>query len=169
MNLYELENEYQTLLDMLESEDASEEAIKETMAMILLDIDDKAENYGKVLEQLKADAEALKQAKLRIAKKQAAIENGIDRLRSALLSVMLLTGRNKIKTPLYTFSATSRWKAVLDVADDQVPDEFKKVTVKADTAAIEKWLKSFNRDEGGNNCTTCEWAHLEQVESLTVR
>lgn len=169
MNLYKLENEYQTLLDMLESEDASEEAIKETMAMILLDIDDKAENYGKVLEQLKADAEALKQAKLRIAKKQAAIENGIDRLRSALLSVMLLTGRSKIKTPLYTFSATSRWKAVLDVADDQVPDEFKKVTVKADTAAIEKWLKSFNRDEGGNNCTTCEWAHLEQVESLTVR
>lgn len=30
MNLYKLENEYQTLLDMLESEDASEEAIKKT-------------------------------------------------------------------------------------------------------------------------------------------
>ena len=60
MTLYDLENDYLELLTMLEEdpEEADETAIHDTLSMILLDIDEKIEGYGKVLKQLQADAEA---------------------------------------------------------------------------------------------------------------
>lgn len=172
MTLYDLENDYLELLTMLEEdpEEADETAIHDTLSMILLDIDEKIEGYGKVLKQLQADAEALKQEKMRIARKQSGIEKNIERLRGAMLHAMLLTGRNKIKTKLFSFSTRSTWKPILDVPVDEIPIEFwKPVKPEADMKAIEKWLKEFNPDVSGNNCTTCEWAHLDQVETLMVR
>ena len=76
MTLHALEDEYLALLTMLEEdpEEADEAAIHDTISMILLDIDEKAEGYGKVLKQLQADAAMLKEEKMRIAKKQATKE-----------------------------------------------------------------------------------------------
>lgn len=171
MTLYELGQEYVDLLGLLEEEhtEDEDEAVRNALGEILLNIDEKAEGYGKVLKQMQADAEALKAEKLRIAARQAAIEAGIERLRNALKSAMLLTGKTKIKTSLFTFGVSSRWKAFLDVPVEEIPDEFKVVSVKADTKGIEKWLKEFNPEISDNNCTKCDWAHLDQVETLTVR
>ena len=172
MTLYQLTDEFLNLLTMLEEdpEEAEEQAIHETISMILLDIDEKAEGYGQVLKQLQADADALKAEKLRIAKKQATIEANIERLRKALLHAMLLTGKTKIKTKLFSFSTRSAWKPFLDKPVDEIPVEFwKPIRPEADMKAVEKWLKEFNPEISGNNCTECEWAHLEQVDSLTVR
>ena len=163
MTLYELTSEYQDLLAMLEDEDADEQAIRDTLELIALDIEDKEEGYGMVLKQLQADAEALKVEKMRLAKRQAAIERGIDSLRERLKYSMLITGKTKIKTKLFSFCTQTRWKAFLDVTEDRVPEEFRKVTIKADTVAIEKWLKD------GSNAADCEWAHLEPVDILIVR
>lgn len=172
MTLYELGNEYVELLALLEEEHSEDEdeAVRNALAEILLNIDEKAEGYGKVLKQMQADTEALKAEKLRIAKRQATIEAGMERLRNALKSAMLLTGKTKIKTSLFSFGIQNRWKAVLDVPVAEIPQDFWKVKdPEADMKAVEKWLKEFNPDISGNNCTTCEWAHLDQVETLTVR
>lgn len=166
--LYQLTEEHQELLAMLEEEEldeTKEQAIKETLAMIAMDIADKAEGYCMVLKQLQADAEAVKAEKLRLAKRQSSIENGIERLREALKHSMLITGHTKIKTPLFTLNTSSRWKAFLDVPEDQIPEEFQKVTIKADMKAIEEWLKK----DQCTNAQECEWARLEQVENLTIR
>lgn len=166
--LYELTHEHIELMDMLEADEldeTKEEAIKETLAMIAMDIAEKAEGYCMVLKQMQADAEAIKAEKLRLAKRQSAIENGIERLREALKHSMLITGHTKIKTPLFTLNTSSRWKAFLDVPDDQIPVEFQKVTIKADMKAIEEYLKK----DQCTNAQVCEWARLEQVEILTIR
>lgn len=163
MTLYELKTEYQELLDLLEDGDAEEQAVTDTLSMILADIEDKAEDYCKVMKQLQADAEALKVEKMRIAQKQSGIERNIDRMRGALLHTMLLTGKRKIKKPLFSISTSIRYKAFLDVPEDLIPKEFQKVTVKADSKAIEDWLKT------GPNASECHWAHLEPVDSLTIR
>lgn len=169
MNLFELSQDLNELVDMLE-EDPENEAIKDTIGMLLLDLDDKAEAYVHVIQQLEADAAQAKELKMKIAKKQAAAEKGADRLRTALKDAMLLTGRTKIKRPTCTISTTSRWKAFLDKPVNEIPEEFWKVKEpEADMKAVEKWLKEFNPEISGNNCTECEWAHLDQVETLTVR
>ena len=163
MTLYELTKEYQDLLAMLEDEDADEQAINDTLELIALDIEEKAEGYGMVLKQMQADAEALKNEKMRLARRQTAIERNYDRLRERLKYSMLITGKTKIKTKLFTFGTQTRWKAFIDVAEDRVPEEFQKIYIKADTTAIEKWLKD------GSNSADCDWAHLEPVDILTVR
>lgn len=162
MKLYELTTEYLHLLDVLEDEDASEEAIRDTMGMILEDITDKIEDCGKVLKQLRADAEALKAEKLRLASRQAAIERGEERLREAIRLAMAVTNQRKIKTGLFTFGLTKQNKVVLDVPEEALPIEFQKVTVKADTKALKEYLM---RDEND----LCGLAHFETVDTLTVR
>ena len=158
-SLYELSQEYQALLEILEDGEASEEAINDTMGLILDDIEDKMEGYGKVLKTMQADAEALKQEKMRIAARQKAIENGMERLRDRLKAALQITGQKKVKTKLFTFGITTREKAVLDVDLTDIPEEFVKVTYEAKMNDITKYLKE-NR---------AYFAHLEQVDSLTVR
>lgn len=168
MKLYELTENLVNLVEMLE-EDPENEAIKETISMLLLDLDDKAEDYVHVIRQLEADALMAKTEKQRLANKQKAAENAAQRMRDALKDAMLITGRTKIKRATCSISVSSRWDAVIDVDVNDLPEEFKKVTVEPRKAEITKWLKAYDPDKEGTNLETCDWAHLEQSEVLTVR
>lgn len=168
MKLYELTEDLTQLIEMLE-DDPENEAIKETIGMLLLDLDDKAEDYVHVIRQLEADAEMAKAEKQRLAKKQSAAENAAKRMRDYLKDAMLITGRTKIKRPTCSIGITTRWETVLDVDVNDLPDEFKRVTVEPKKAEITKWLKAYNPDKEEANLASCDWAHLEQTESLTVR
>ena len=152
MTLYEMEQRYRSFLDMAEEGELSEEALQDMREYLLTDIAEKLEGYGCVLKQLQADAEAVKAEKLRLAGKQATLEKNIDRLREAMKTAMLLTDQRKVKTALFTFSTTTRLKTIVDVEESKIPPQWQKVTIKADTKGIE-----------------VPWAHLEQVQSLTVR
>lgn len=168
MTLYEMTEEMRSLLEMLE-EDPENEAIQETINLALMDLEDKAEDYVHVIRQLEADASAAKAEKARLAAKQSAAENGAKRMRDYLKDAMVLTGRTKIKRPTCSIGITTRWETVLDVDVNDLPDEFKKVTVEPKKAEITKWLKAYNPDKEEANLASCDWAHLEQTESLTVR
>lgn len=160
MTLYNLKTEYLELLALLEDPDVSEETVRDTLSMVLEDINDKVEDYGKVLKQMEADREALKAEKMRLALRQQAIENGIERLREGIKSAMLITGQKKIKTQLFTFGLSTRKKLVLDVSADGVPYEYATVTIKPDTKKITEAI--------GKGCAI-DFAHFEEAESLTIR
>lgn len=162
MYLYNFKDDYLKLLNLTDEEEVSEEAIRDTMALILQGGNEAAENLGKVLKQTEADAEALKAEKLRLARKQSQKEHAIDTMREVLRSWMLLTHQRKIKTGLFTFGLTKQNKVVLDVPEEALPIEFQKVTVKADTKALKDYLM---RDEAD----LCGLAHFETVDTLTVR
>ena len=162
MNLYPLTQKYQSLLDLLEDGEAPEEAINDTMSMIVEDIKDESEDCCMVLKQLQADKEALKAEKQRIAAKESAIQRNIERMRGAMLHAMLLTGLNKIKTPLFSLSTRTYQKLVLDVPEDKIPKEFQKVTVKADMKGLEEFMKD-------NAMLATSFAHFEPADSLIVR
>lgn len=160
MKLYELTDERLKLLEMLEDEDVSEEAIKDTLEMNFLDIKDKFDGYGKILRQMQADREMVKAEKMRLATREKAIDNGIERLRNYMLNAMLLMDETKVKTELFTVSVTNRKKLVLDIAEENVPIEYAKLTVKADTKKIAE-----DMDKGYD----IDFAHFEEVKGLTVR
>lgn len=160
MKLYELTDERLKLLEMLEDEDVSEEAIMETLELNFLDIKDKFDGYGKILRQMQADREMLKAEKMRLAAKEKAVDNGIERLRNYMLNAMLLMDETKVKTELFTVSVTTRVKPVVTIEPRLLPEQFKKVEYKADNKEIEEYLKAGNE---------VDWAHLEQVKGLTVR
>lgn len=169
--IYDMAEDYLSLYEKLteleseESEEAYKEAVTESLKLVILDIKEKADDYYRVMAQLKAEAEAVKAEKLRLAKKQATKERNIEAMREMLRNAMLLMGVPKIKGALATFSTQTRWKVFLDRDPDEIPKEFQKIKIEANMTEIEKWLKA----DQGRNAQECEWAHLDQVETLTVR
>lgn len=162
MKLYEFTDDYLRLQNLSDEDEVSDEAIADTTAMILEGGNDSAEGLGKLLRQLEAEAEGYKGEKLRLAKKQAAKERVIEKIREVIRAWMMVTNQRKIKTGLFTFGLTKQNKVVLDVPEESLPIEFQKVTVKADTKALKEYLM---RDEAD----LCGLAHFETVDTLTVR
>lgn len=167
MTLYDLTDQMAALLAKMEElppEDPEERelwetALNDTMAMLLDDFADKADDYGRVMKQLQADAEAVKAEKMRLAKRQQAIENNIDRMREAIKQSMLITGQKKIKSDLFTFGVSPRLALVID-KEDEIPDDLLRIKVEPDKAAIKAFLKEQ---------PDSTFAHFEPEYALTIR
>ena len=158
MTIYELTDEMLDLLDMLE-EDPDDEAVKTTLEMVKDDLTDKAEGYGMVMKQMDSDIEGLKSEIQRLTAKKRALENRKNWLRDAIKYAMLLLGQKKIKTQKFSFSTSTRQKAVITGEIDDIPDDFLKVTVEPKLTEINDYLKTHE----------VEWAHFEPVDVLTIR
>lgn len=153
--LYEFSPEILELMDAL-IDDPENEAIEDTLTML---IEEDIDTTCRVMRELDAEAEALKKESDFFARKAKARLNAKNYMRGKILSRMLLSGKQKIKTAENTVSVTTRSSFVLDVAVNDLPDEFKKVTVEPRLQEITKAMKEEDRG----------WGHFEQTESLTVR
>ena len=103
MTLYELTQEWQELLDMMEDPEVNPQAVTDTLEAIGGEIEEKADGYAKVIASLKADAEALKKEEDRLSARRKAITANIDRMKTSLEDAMRLTGKTKFKTELFSF------------------------------------------------------------------
>lgn len=102
MTLYELSGEYAQLMEQLETAESKEDvdAIYEAMGELEGDIADKAEAYARIMRNLEASAEAFKAEKLRLAKRQQAMEDAVARLKARMLEGMKLIGTTYIHTSI---------------------------------------------------------------------
>lgn len=153
--LYEFSPEILELMDAL-IDDPENEAIEDTLTML---IEEDIDTTCRIMRQFDAEAEALKKESEFFARKAKSRQNAKNYIRGKILSLMLLTNNRKIKTAENTVSVTTRSKFVLDVDPNDLPDEFKKVTVEPKLMEIGKAMKEEDRG----------WGHFEQTESLTVR
>lgn len=153
--IYNFSPEINEMIDIL-LEDPTDPAANDTLQMLIeTDID----TACRVMREMDAETEALKKESDFFAKKAKARQNAKQFMRGKILSLMLLSGNKKIKTAENTVSVTTRSNFVLDVAVNDLPDEFKKVTVEPRLQEITKAMKEEDRG----------WGHFEQTESLTVR
>ena len=148
MTIYELSDNYLTLLQMLEDDEQTDEFIHEAMADTLLAIDeafeDKAENYAKIIRTLDADAYDLDGEIKRLTARRNAIQNNSKRLKDALEDAMRRTGKVKFKTRLFNFGIQKNGGAlpvVLKVAPEELPKEMQVVTVRADNRKIAEYIE----------------------------
>lgn len=153
--LYNFSPEINEMIEIL-LEDPTDPAANDTLQMLIeTDID----TACRVMREMDAEAEALKKESDFFARKAKSRQNAKNYIRGKILSLMLLTNNRKIKTAENTVSVTTRSKFVLDVDPNDLPDEFKKVTVEPKLMEIGKAMKEEDRG----------WGHFEQTESLTVR
>ena len=162
--LYELTDDYLTLLEMAEDPDIDEQALMDTMEGIEGALEIKAEGYAKIIRMLEGDAAACDAESKRLRNKKQAIERNIDRMKKALQYAMETTGKTKFKTPLFSFNIQKNTPSV--VMDEQyienIPDEYLiPQEPKIDKKKIKEDLKAGVNLEG--------LAHLEQTESLRIR
>lgn len=164
MSLYKLTEEYMHMLEVLSDPEIDEQTVRDTIEASGLDeaIEDKAENYAKVIKELEGQVAMLKAEEQRLSSKRKACESSIKRLKKTLEGAMIATGKTKFKTNLFSFNIQKNAPSVVfDVELDKVPKKwFIKQDPKLDKEGIKKALS-----EGSK----LKFAHLEQTESLRIR
>ena len=160
--LYELTADLLTLQEMLE-ENVDEQVLIDTLEGVQGEYELKLESYCKVIKNLEADMEALKNEAKRLTDKRKVLENNVDRLKKAMFDSMKLTGTEKVKGALFTVAIQrngGKLPVIVDVDVAELPDECVKVVESPDLEAIAKFI------EAGN----CDFAHYgERGESLRIK
>ena len=162
--LYQLTDDYLTLLEMAEDPDMDEQALMDTMEGIEGALEIKAEGYAKVIRTLEGDAAACDAESKRLRNKKQAIERNIDRMKKALQYAMEVTGKTKFKTALFSFGIQKNPASVVidEGYIENIPDRFLiPQDPQIDKKAIKEALKAGEDLEG--------IAHLSETYSLRIR
>lgn len=159
--LYELTNDYLTLLDMAEDPDIDPQAFADTLEALGGELEMKADGYARVMKELEGRAATMRFESKRLENGYKTIERNIDRMKHALQDSMIATDKRKFKTDLFSFSIRKNPASVVIDRETSIPPEFlipqdPKIDKKAIKAAIDR----------GDDIT---FAHLEQGESLIIR
>jgi len=172
-SLYELSEQYKEILYMLNDPEEDEQVILDSLESLDFDIEQKAENYGKIIRILESNAKAVKEEKERLLEREKHLENKIKWLKNNMKNCMYNMGKKRIDTDLFSFSickAGGKRKLTMDVPIDKVPEEFRiKQPDLADNDKLRDYLKKHGM-EGDDGSVNCEWCHLEpQTEYLRMK
>ena len=158
-SLYELKGQYLELLSMME-EGADEETIKDTLEGIEGEIEVKADNYARIIRQLESDANGLKTEIERMTDRKRALENHVSYLKNNLQDAMILTGKEKFKTELFSFGIQNNVPSVVIDDPTSIPSEF---LIPQEPKVDKKSMKDFLKENQAS------WGHLDQTRSLRIR
>lgn len=163
-DLYELTNNYENVLNMLYDEDVDEQMILDTLESIEGEIEDKADNYAKIIKELLGDAGKIKEEKQRLEARQKTFENRAKLLKDNLQNTLKQIGKTKFKTELFSFNIQKNGGKLPLIIDDitKVPNEYFKHT--------EKELDNTKIREAIDSGKEIPFAHYgEQGESLRIK
>lgn len=142
MTLYEITGKYGMLMDRLEEEGADVEEVLELFEQLGEDLKEKADGYGKIRANYKAQIAAVRDEEKRLAEKRRHYERTVEKLESNLFKAMKEMNCSKIDTDLFSFRIQKNGGAapVIITAPDQIPQELLNITVKPDLKAIADYI-----------------------------
>lgn len=141
MTLYEMTQDWQYLYDLITSGQAVDEetgevdpVVMEQIAMTEKDIDKKIENTALFVKQLKSDAEALRNEKLSLEKRQKTLINTAERLERNLMENMKSINKSYYATA--RASVTIRDSKYVDIVDaSKIPEQY--IVTKKEISKVE--------------------------------
>ena len=158
--LYELTGQYLELLEIAEEEgDAT--VVIDTLEAIEGEIEDKADGYAKVLKELTGKINMLDDEIERLQGMKKVIKNNMDRIKNSLEKSMVVTGKKKFKTALFSFGIQKNPAAVSVLKESDVPEQFWK---PQNPVLDKKGLLDYLKENGDT-----EYAVITQSESLRIR
>ena len=125
--LYELTDQYQSIMDMLYDRETDEQLVMDTLESIDGEIEDKADNYAKIMNMMMADAEILKNEEGRLYARRKSLENRVQRMKDNLQANLEFIGKTKFKTALFSFSvAKNGGKQPLEITENlgEIPGKY---------------------------------------------
>ena len=126
MTIYELSSDYIAILAMMEDPEVDEQTLADTLEGIEGALEDKADNYARVMRQMDANAKAIKAEEERLYNRRKSIENRSAWLKKTLQTVMEETGNTKFKTQFFSFGIQKNAPSVvIDAIDlDSIPADY---------------------------------------------
>lgn len=163
-SLYELTEDYENILNMLYDGETDEQVILDTLESIEGDIEDKADNYAKIIKTLMADSEMIKQEEVRLYARRKALENRAGRLKTTLEENMKFIDKTKFKTALFSFNIQKNGGLQPLFITDNVLDIPGKFLIPQPPLPNNEAIRKLLADK------EVEWAKLEpRGESLRIR
>ena len=164
LKLYEISEELMTLEDMLYDDTVDQETVQDTLEMINMDFEDKADNYAKIIRTMDASIKALKDEEQRLSSRRKSLEERQKWLKDTLEANMRYTGKIKFKTELFSFNIQKNGGLEPLVITGELEDIPGRYLIQQspipDNMKIRKLLEE----------QPVEWAHLEpRGESLRIR
>ena len=127
--LYALTDRYKVIEGMLdrEIENISQEEIVQTLANIEDEFDDKVCSIGKLVLELKSDAESVRAEEDRLARRRSAFTNKMEWLKNYLLTEMLATNIFKVKQDVISVSIQNNPPSAELIDLELVPEQYIRV------------------------------------------
>ena len=157
--LYELTDRYKTIEGMLDRdiEYISQDEIKETLANIKDDIEDKVASIGKIVLELKSDIESVKIEEDRLAKRRSGFTSKMEWLKLYLLAEMVSTNTLKVKKDVISVSVQNNPPSAELIDLELVPEQYVRIIPESrepDKRAIIEHFKETGELVAGVNIVT---------------
>jgi hypothetical protein len=141
MNLYEITQEAQYLAVLLETEELTAE-LEEALIINQDQLQAKAVNYAKVITNYQAESDAIDQEIKRLKAMKDSREKKIEWLKESVKKAMLVSGIEKVESPLFKLSVRRSEAVEVDIVE-ALPSAFQNIknVVTADKVAIKEAIK----------------------------
>lgn len=161
--LYELTENYQRLLEMAMDPDTDPEALADTMDALEGEIEAKADGYAMAMKEVRINIDGIKAEVARLTARYKAMERNYDQMKDRLTQSMIVTGKTKFKTKLFSFNIQKTAPAVVIDNPTKLPLKYMiPQEPKIDKAQLKEDLKEGIIPLEGI-------AHLEAGQSLRIR
>lgn len=160
MNLFELTENYVKFFTEFENADEVTEEMQEMADNLNVEIEEKCDNYAKMIRNLEADVEAYKNQEKIFNEKRKVAENKVKWLKQNLQASMELQGRKKVKTDLFSFNIQKNAPS-LEITDEKnIDDSYYVIERKLNKRELLSDIK-----EG----LIIDGVGIKQTESLRIR
>ncbi len=157
--LYELTGQYLKLLNM--AAEADPEVFADTLEGVEGEIEDKADGYGKVIQELSGDIAKVQAEIDRLTDRKKTMVNNLAKLKDSLQAAMEATGKRRIKTDMFSFWIQKNPPVVQIKDEKNIPSSFFE---PQDPVLNKTELKKFLKENGNQ-----EYAELVQATSLRIK
>lgn len=149
MKLYEIKEAYLTLDKFIDDNELSREDFKQALDEIEGSLEEKIEGYIKYMKNLEGESAIFKAEEKRVKARKQALENQIERLKSAIDETLKAVGIKDMKTPLFSLKYQKNPPSVEVLDEELIPENYKlPQKIELDKAAILQDLKNGIEIEG---------------------
>lgn len=164
-SIYELTEQVLVVQEMMYDDETDQQVVIDTLESLHFEFEEKADNYAKIIKNLLADAQAIKEEEQRLYSRRVALENRAQSLKDALEYNMREIGKTKFKTTLFSFGIQKnggKQKLTIDAQDvHDIPEEY---LIPQDPIPNNDKIRELLETQ------SVTWAHLEpRGESLRIR
>lgn len=133
MHLYELTNNYQKVMDMLEDDEVNVESIKDTLESIECAIEVKTHNTVALVKTLDMYSKGIDEEINRLQAKKKAMDNKRESLKSYLFGQLELAKLTEVKTKLFSIKQQNSKPSVIIENEKLIPSKYQTVIPKSFT------------------------------------
>ena len=140
-SLFELQNEFQTLYNMMTDPDVDEQVLQDTLEAVMGEFEVKAEGCVYFMKRLEMERDKAKDVANDLLAKAKVRDNALNRMKDMMLKTMESAQVKKIDAGAFTIAVSKNGGKQPMIIDGDVPDNFKRIIYEDDKELIRKHLE----------------------------